>query len=128
MIEADPRELGERNGEDGEVHAGNAEAESQKADNGAARRTNRYGDEKSEPWSDAIAGEQHGRDIAADPGIDRMAERELPGKAHHDVPGLPGIGGIEDDDEDGQQIVIDEPRGDQQSRQQGAKKNQVPRR
>src|SRR5258708_37681703 len=104
MSEADPRELGERNGEDGEVHAGDAEAECQKSDAGAARRANRYRGEKSEPWTDAVAGEQHRRDITAEPGIDGMAERELPGTAHHDVPGLPGIGRIENDDDDGQQI------------------------
>ena len=94
MIEADARELGERDGEDGEVNAGDAEAKRQKADDGAARRANRYGDEKSEPWPDAVAGEQHGRHIAAEPGIDRMAERQLPGKAHHDVPGLSGVSEI----------------------------------
>jgi hypothetical protein len=45
-----------------------------------------------------------------------MAERELAREAHHDVPGLPHIGEIQNEDQDGQQIVVgDRRRGDQRS-------------
>src|SRR5215212_314168 len=47
-----------------------------------------------------------------------MAERQLPGKAHHDVPGLPGIGEVEDQDEDGEQIIVGEQRREQKSQKQ----------
>ena len=38
VVEADARELGEGDGEDGEVDAGDAEAEGEKADHGAGQR------------------------------------------------------------------------------------------
>ena len=49
-------------------------------------------------------------DVGAEPDIERVAERELAGEAHHDVPGLPEIGEVEDEDQDGQQVVVDEER------------------
>jgi hypothetical protein len=47
-----------------------------------------------------------------------MAERKLSGEAHHDVPGLPGIGEIQNEHEDSEQIVIDDPRRGHERRQE----------
>ena len=49
MIEADARELGKGDGEDGEIDASHAEAEGEKADDRAAGRGNRRGGEETEP-------------------------------------------------------------------------------
>ena len=75
--------------------------------------------EQAEPRPDAEMHVERRRRIGAEPDIERVAERQLPGKAHHDVPGLPGIGEIENEDEHGEQIVAGEQRrGDQQRQQQ----------
>ena len=72
--------------------------------------------------------EQRRRDIGAEPDIERVAERELAGEAHHDVPGLAEIGEIEDENEDGQQVVVDEQRGaDQDDQQRGEQQQGAPR-
>src|SRR5271156_5392831 len=118
MIEADAREFGEGDGENGEIDAGNAEPESQKADDRPADHGNRYRRQNTEPWADIVTHEQSCRDVAAKPDIDRVPERELAGKAHHDVPGLTGIGEVENDDQDGEQIVVDEKRRGQQGGEQ----------
>ena len=118
IVEADAGELGEGDGQDGEINAGNAEAEGEIADDRAAGGGDRNGGEEAEPWADAEAGEQHRRDITGKPDIERMAERKLPGEAHHDVPGLPGIGEIQNEDEDGEQIIVDQPRRGHERRQQ----------
>ena len=75
---------------------------------------------KSEPGRDAVAREQERSDIGAEPDIERVPERQLPGKAHHDVPGLPGIGEIENENEDGEQIIADEKRrGEKRNAERG---------
>ena len=110
MIEADAGELGERDGENGEIDPGDAEAEGEIADHRAAGGRDRDRGEHAEPRARRRNGRTKSprrRRRARHRGV---AERELPGKAHHDVPGLPGIGEIQNDDEDGEEIIVDEPR------------------
>ena len=116
MVEADARELGEGDGEDGEIDAGDAEAEGEEADDGAADDGDRDRGRKSEPRPDAEMHVERRGGIGAEPDIDGVAERELAGEAHHHVPRLPGIGEIQDGDEDGEQIVVGEPRRREQRR------------
>ena len=94
MVEADAREFGNRDGEDGEINPGDAEAKGEEADACAGKRGDRGRDRQAEPGADAEIDIERGRCIGAEPDIERVAERQLPGKAHHDVPGLPGIGEI----------------------------------
>ena len=74
MIEADAGKLGERNSQDGEIDAGDAEAESEKADDRRTRRRDRNRHQKAEPRRHAVAGEQHRSHVGSQPRIDRIAE------------------------------------------------------
>ena len=58
------------------------------------------------------------RRVGAEPDIERVAERELAGEAHHDVPGLADVGEVEDQDQHGEQVVAGEQRRGEQRRQQ----------
>ena len=107
MIETDASKLSECDGKDREIDAGDAEAKRQKSNDGATGGRNRDCREKADPGTDAEPGEQPGRDVGAEPRVNRMTERELPGKAHHDIPGLSSVGEIQNDDEYGEQIVVD---------------------
>ena len=42
----------------------------------------------AEPGRDAEMNEERRRGVGAEPDIEGVPERELPGEAHHDVPGL----------------------------------------
>ena len=45
-------------------------------------------DRHAEPGADAEMHIERRRRVGAEPDIERMPERQLPGKAHEDVPGL----------------------------------------
>src|SRR5438309_944777 len=45
-----------------------------------------------------------------------MPERQLPGEAHHQVPGLADIGEVENENEDGDQVAVGDERRRQQRR------------
>src|ERR1051326_2699779 len=114
MIEADAGELTKCNGQDREVDAGHAEAEGEEADDHAACDRDQDRDRHADPRPDAeMHVERRGR-VGAKPDIERMAERQLAGKAHHHVPGDTGVGEIKNDDQHGEQIIVGEGRcGDQ---------------
>src|SRR5262249_37780358 len=118
VIEADARKLGESDGEDREIDATDAEAKGEEADDGAARHRDRDRRGQPEPRPDAEMDVERRRRIGAEPDIDGVAEGELAGEAHHHVPRLAGIGGIEDDDKDGEKIVVRHPRRRQQHDEQ----------
>src|SRR5262249_2003280 len=124
VIEADAGELGESDGEDGEIDAGDAEAEGKEADDRAAHRRDRDRRKNPDPGPDAEMDIERGGGIAAEPDIEGVAERQLAGKSHHHVPGLAGIGEVEDDDEHGEQVGVGEPRRRQQRREQHAEQRQ----
>src|SRR5207237_5424052 len=48
------------------------------------------------PRADAVVEEDRTRDVGADADVEGMAERKLPGESHHHVPGLAGIGEVQD--------------------------------
>src|SRR5438876_7041586 len=52
-----------------------------------------------------------------------MTEGELAGKPHHHVPGLAGIGEIQNDDQNGEQIIIGEPGRREQCGEQQRKRD-----
>src|SRR5262249_62148606 len=109
LIEADACELGKGDGENREAPPADPEAEGKKTDDGAARDRDRDRGGQAEPRPDTEMNvERRGR-ISAKPDVNGVAERELAGEAHHHVPRLAGIGGIEDDDEDGEQIIVGYP-------------------
>src|SRR5580704_10859976 len=128
MVEADAGKFGKGDGENGEIDPGDAEAEGESADDRAARRGNRYRGEKPDPRSDAEAREQHCGDVSAEPGENRVAERQLAGEAHHDIPGLAGIGEIKNEDENGDEIVVGNPRRDHERRQESGQQDRGPAR
>src|SRR5579884_1480321 len=99
MIESDAGEFGDRDGEYCEVDAPHPETERKKADERTCEPCNRRRKQKAEPRRHAEIDEQGRGHIRAKPDIECMPERELPGKAHHDVPGLPDISKIENQDE-----------------------------
>src|SRR5262245_62608367 len=57
-----------------------------------------------------------------------MAKGQLPGKAHHDVPGLAGVSKVKDQDQDSEKIVAGEKRRDQRRKQQNRQQHQSARR
>ena len=104
----------ERDGQDREVDAADAEAERQEADDGAAGDRDQDRNRHAEPGPDAEMHVERRRDVGAEPDVERVAERQLSGKAHQDVPGLPRVGEVENEDQHGEQVVVGEQRrGDQ---------------
>ena len=108
----------------GEIDAGDAEAKGQKADEGAGQSRDRHRHQEAEPRADAEMHVERRRRIGAEPDIERMAERQLPGKAHHDVPALTDIGEVQDQNEHGEQIVAGKQRRRDQHDQQRAEQQQ----
>src|ERR1044071_5769908 len=104
MVEADARELGEGDGEEREVHPGDAEAEGEKADHYAERHAEEDRDPQAGPGPDAVVEEDRARRVRADADVERMAERELPREPHHHVPGLAGVGEIENQRRDRKRV------------------------
>src|SRR5690349_19366845 len=102
MVEPDPRNSGNRNRKNRKITPANAEPKREKSNRGTEGCGHRNNSDKSEPRRDAEASEQHRGDIAAETGIDRMTKRKLPGKAHHDIPGLTGKSKVEHNDQNGQ--------------------------
>ena len=72
---------------------------------------------RPEPRPDAEMHVERRRRIGAKADIERMTERQLAGKAHHDVPGLAGIGEIQNQDQHGEQIVAGEERRGEKHKQ-----------
>ena len=77
VIEPDAGEFGERDGEDGEIDAGDAEAEREEADHGADRHGHRDRRDQSDPRTDAEMNVERGGRVGAETDIERVAEREL---------------------------------------------------
>src|SRR5689334_2882607 len=107
MVEADAGEFGDRDGQDGEIDAADAKAERQITDEGAGGGRDRHRHGKADPRPDAEMHVERRRGIGPQADIERVAERQLPGKAHHDVPGLPGIGEVENKNKNGEKIIAD---------------------
>src|SRR5438874_1113488 len=99
MVEEYAGELGESDGEEREIDAADMEAEAERADQRACGAGGGDADRHAEPGRQSVMHEERGADIGAEPDIERMAERQEPGEAHHDVPGLADIGGDQDENE-----------------------------
>src|SRR6185312_5609707 len=120
MVEADAGKFGYGDGEDGEIDAADAKAECKKADECAGEARDRYGHKQSKPRSEAEINVKGGRRVSAEPHIECMAQRKLARVAHHDVPRDAGVGIVEAEHEDGEQIVPDkEGRCDEQRQHNG---------
>jgi hypothetical protein len=92
MIEGNPGEFGESNRQQGKVDAPDGEAEAKDADDGAGQRGEQHAEPQPRPWPDAEMDEQRRTGIGSKPDIKGVTEGELPGEAHHHVPGLADIG------------------------------------
>src|SRR5690606_642994 len=108
----------------GEIDAADAEAEGEEADAEAEGHGYRDGDPDAGPGTDAEMHVKRGRRIAAEADIERMAEAELAREAHHHVPGLAGIGEVENDDENGEDVGVDQQRRDQHRGHEQAEQDQ----
>src|SRR5215831_554049 len=95
VLETDAGEFGDSNREDGKINTGNAKPEREKPDKCPGGGRYRYSYEQSEPGPYAKMHKERRRCVGTKAHIKRMPQRELSGKAHHDVPGLPNIGKIE---------------------------------
>src|SRR3954453_1708609 len=128
MIKADARELRERNGEDGKINARGSETKCQKSDDRAARHRDRHGGDEPDPGGKAVVGVQRRCRIRAEPDIDRVAERKLAGESHHDVPCLTRVSEVEDQDQDGQKVIVGEARrGDETDQERRDQHDTAPR-
>src|SRR5262249_36480419 len=99
------------------IDAGDAEAEAEPADHRAERRGDRGGGEDAEPRPDPELDPQQRAHIAAKPDVERMPERELAGKAHHQVPGLPDKGKVEHQDHNRDEIAVGDERQRREDRE-----------
>src|SRR5262245_9363729 len=106
MIETDAGELRKRNRQQREINALNPEAKAEPADHGAESCRHRNGGKHAEPRSNSELEPQKCAHITAEPDIERMPERELAGKAHHQVPSLAHISEIENEDQHRYQITV----------------------
>src|SRR6185436_20735062 len=95
VIEGDAGEFAEGNRQNSEVDAADAEAKGEIADHGAGRRRGRHRHPQPDPWANAEMHVERSGGISAEADIERVSQRELAGKAHHDVPGLADVGEIE---------------------------------
>ena len=118
MIEADARELGERDRQQREVGARDAEAKRQPADDGGHQHAHAHRHDHTQPWDDAEMLEQRRRGVSAQPDVQRMADRELAAETHHHVPGLAQIGEIQHQDHHRQQVAVEPQRHHQQHGEQ----------
>src|SRR5262245_52616727 len=115
MIEPDPRKLSERDGENSEIDTGNTETEGQEAYKGTGERRDRNCHKQPDPWADSKMNIERRRGIGAQPDIERVTERQLAGKAHHDVPGLAGIRKVQDQYQYGEDVIAREQRRDKKT-------------
>src|SRR6185503_11497805 len=115
MVEADARELGEGDGEEREIHPRDAEAEGEKADRHAQQDRH----PQPGPRADAVVEEDRTRRVRADADVERMAERELPGEAHHHVPCLAGVGEVKDQRCDRERVGDREKGKNDEEQEQG---------
>src|SRR5438132_1559698 len=106
----DAADLRERDGEQHEVEAAQAETEAEIADDRAEQRRERAPDEHADPRRQLKLDRQHRRRVAADADESRMAGRELPRVAPDDVPGLAEESVEEDQDEQGQRVRAQDRR------------------
>src|SRR5262249_58977096 len=81
VAEPDARDLGEGDREQREIHAGDAEAEGEKADHEAEHHAQRDRKPHAGPRSDAVVEEERPRRVRADADVERVPERELAGEA-----------------------------------------------
>src|SRR5262245_966050 len=105
MVKADAGKLGKRDGEDGEIDAGDAKAKGQEANDRAGCGRARHGRPKPKPWAHTEVHVEGRRGVRAKPDVERVTQRKLARKAHHDVPGLADVGKVEDEDQHGDEIV-----------------------
>src|SRR5262249_48695691 len=111
MVKANAGKLGKGNGEDGKIDAADAKAKGQEANDCTRRGRARHGDPKPQPWAHAEVHVEGRCSVGAKPDVERVTQRKLAGKAHHDVPGLPDIGKVENQDEHGDEVVAGHQRG-----------------
>src|SRR5262249_25359765 len=75
------------------------------------------------PGADAEVEKERPRGVRADAHVERMTERELPAKPHHHVPGLAGVGEVEDQRSHRDRVRSGQSRkkdqGEEQERQKG---------
>ncbi len=92
VIEANPRKLGKGDREQSEIDAADLVAEGEGADGGAEQCADSHRQPNARPGTEAEMKVKRGGGVSADAEIKRMAQRQLAGEAHHDVPRLAGVG------------------------------------
>ena len=110
MIEADSRELGEGDGQEGKVNAGDIAAERQDANKGTESDAGNDREPDADPGTEAVVKIERACAIGADAEILGVAEGELAGETHHDVPGLAGVGEQEEERGQRKEIIVRERR------------------
>src|SRR5262245_11141606 len=105
MVKADAGKLGERDGEDGEVDAGDAKAKGQEANDRAGRGRARHGRTKTEPWDHTEVNVEGRRGVGAKPNVESVTQRQLARRAHNDDPGLTDVVTVQYEDQHGDEIV-----------------------
>src|SRR6266568_1258568 len=95
-----------------------AEPPTEPADERPAERRDRDRGKDAEPRPDAEMDPQRRRHIGADAQIERVAERQLPGEAHQQIPGLADVGEIQHQDQHADEIAVGDQRRGQKSGEQ----------
>ena len=94
----------------------------------AGQRRHRHAGDHAEPGQEAEMHEERRAGIGAEPDIERMPERELPGEAGHDVPRLAEIGGEQHHHQHRDDIGVDQQRQHQHQRDEEAERRRDARR
>src|SRR5581483_7416576 len=117
MIERDAGKFGEGDGQQSEIDALDPEAKAEPADRRTEGGRYRHCGEDAEPGADAeLQPEQRAR-VAAKPDIERMPKRKLAAESEHQIPRLPDIGEVEDQDQHGHDVAVDNQRRHRKQRQ-----------
>src|SRR5262249_18859682 len=95
VLETDAGEFCDSDGQYREVNAGYPETKGQKSDKCACQRRKRHCNQQAEPRPDAEMNIKSSSGVSAETNIKCVPQRQLPGKAQHDVPGLAEIGEVQ---------------------------------
>ena len=112
-------EFGKGDRQQSKINAGDAVAKGEGADRRAQHNAQRDRKPQSGPGTDAEMEIEPGRGVSADAEIKRMAEGELAGETHHDIPRLAGVSEEQKERHHRQEVLTGDGGQKNQNRTQG---------
>src|SRR3569623_2860420 len=122
VIEADARQLGEGDGLQRQLHAGDAQPEGERSEEGARDRADDDGQPDAGPRSILVVRDEPRRGVGAQAHVQGVPQGELAREAHHHVPRLPRVGKVQGQGHHREDVAVDHER--QRDRQARARRDQ----